>query len=36
MDTFGKVEVLRLTAKSWRATNQSRRDGVILIWHGEV
>lgn len=36
MDTLGKVEALRLTAESWRAANRNRRDGVVLIWHGEV
>lgn len=30
------IETLRTTAIGWRAANQDRRSGVVLVWQGEV
>ncbi|RML68641.1 hypothetical protein ALP42_200096 [Pseudomonas savastanoi pv. nerii] len=30
------IEALRSTAAKWRAGNQEHRDGVVLVWEGEV
>lgn len=30
------IEALRSTAAKWRACNQEHREGVVLVWEGEV
>lgn len=30
------IQALRSTAAKWRAGNQDHRDGVVLVWEGEV
>ncbi|MCF5197131.1 antirestriction protein ArdR [Pseudomonas syringae] len=30
------IEALRSTAAKWRAGNQEHREGVVLMWDGEV
>lgn len=30
------IEALRSTAAKWRAGNQEHREGVVLVWGGEV
>lgn len=30
------IETLRAIAAKWRAENQERRRGVVLVWEGEV
>lgn len=30
------VEALRSTAARWRASNLEHREGVVLVWNGEV
>lgn len=30
------IEALRSTAAKWRAGNQGHREGVVLVWEGEV
>ncbi|MBD8599001.1 antirestriction protein ArdR [Pseudomonas sp. CFBP 8772] len=30
------IEALRSTAAKWRAGNQEHREGVVLVWDGEV
>lgn len=30
------IEALRSTAAKWRAGNQEYREGVVLVWEGEV